>query len=354
MYTSSDEEEWLPAGQPAVEAEKEDMEEEEMYTTPHANLCVSPTNPPFGSSMTGQLNIEPAVSRQLGYRAAALKMEPPQKFKGDGDVSLEDWRLKISNYCKITGVDQHPDTHTAVVCSLLGEDLQTAWLTYQQLQQEPQTVGNLFSWLASCTVEVNRKEDIYADLDKLSWSLKNIPFSATQVATILARGAGDVAYAVQCPYIVRVVQLGMDKAGLSDLFRDVQYMPAVGGEAPRAWTDTTMFLNTLVATARKWNNQQQQHARTDNHQQGQGQEKRRRVDQQRPERPKQPRREPLPQPSSSLGPRPGVGRANDADMTWCVAYEKELRDAGYNTSVCYYCKKAGHRSTSCHAKQGKK
>ena len=146
----------------------------------------------------------------------------------------------------------------------------------------------------------------------------------------------------------------MDKAGLSDLFREVQYMPAVGGEAPRAWIDTTMFLNTLVATARKWNNQQQQHARPDNHQQGQGQEKRRRGDQQRRERPKQPRREPLPQPSSSQGPRPGVGRSNDADMAWCVAYEKELRDAGYNTSVCYYCKKAGHRSTSCHAKQGKK
>ena len=125
VYTSSDEEEWLPTveGQPAVEAEDEDMEEEEMYTTPHANLCVSPTNPPFSSSMTGQLNIEPAVSRQLGYRAAALKMEPPQKFKGDGGVSPEDWRLKICNYCKITGVDQHPDTHTAVVCSLLGEEL---------------------------------------------------------------------------------------------------------------------------------------------------------------------------------------------------------------------------------------
>ena len=190
------EEEVEAEGQPAALTEEEDREEEEMYTTPHANLYVSPTNPPFSSSMTGQLNIEPAVSRQLGYRAAALKMEPPQKFKGDGGVSLEDWRLKISNYCKITGVDQHPDTHTAVVCSLLGEELQTAWLTHQQLQQQPQTVDILFSWLASCTVEVNRKEDIYADLDKLSWSLKNIPFSATQVATILARGAGDVAYAV--------------------------------------------------------------------------------------------------------------------------------------------------------------
>ena len=325
VYTSSDEEEWLPeemeaggqpaveeeaGGQPAVESESRAqtvVEEEGVHSTPatqsqrasHRTASHQPSAPP-SAHPNQQLS-----ARRVSYRAA-IKLPTPPKFMGDGKVSLEDWRLKMDNYCQLTEADQNPEYHQSVVASLLGANLETAWLSYRAQQQEPQTVDQLYQWLARNTVAVDRKEDILDDLDKLSWSFSQINQSATKVASILARGAGDPVYAYTAPTIVRVVERGMRSNGLGDLFREVQFMPAVGGEAPKAWTDTTLFLSYLTALHRKWGTQQQQPKR-DTRQQGQsrgseggGSGQKRRGDQHDADRGKQPRKEPLPQPSANL------------------------------------------------------
>jgi len=350
-YTSSDEEEWLPPAmeeQPAVEAAVEQPvvgEEETEEESEEEDLAFStPASQP--APRTDQLD-QPA-SRPLTFKGAAIHVKTPAVFEGDEGKGLDEWRSELDLYCKVTGSDRFPGVDAAIAASLLGDDLKRSWLAYVRQQPEEQSLDQLFKWLEGCTVEVNRLDTMYDELKALDWSRKEVIKSAAKVPMIAARGAGNPAYPVSGPFVVGLVKEGMEKAGIGHLFREVQYMPAVGGEAPKPWTDLNLFLNTLVATARGWPKADSQGQKS-----GQVQLKRKGgLQQVRPGGDKQPRTEraPLPLPSATLGPKPPARNADDKDKAWCLSYEKELREAGHNAKVCHYCKKAGHVSRVCRSK----
>ena len=374
---SSDEEDWLPETedeeQPAVESaveqsveaeglswmEGEDrMEQEQPMAEPEPSE--QPILPPPGQHQPSQ---NPAPPRET-YKGVVLKINPPDPFTGSSSSdSLQDWWLLAKQYLRVCGWTVQPQpVQQAIVNSMLGRELQTTWLRMlDEDQADERTLADLYEWLKSNTLDKDRCEDMITDMERLPWSLNTIPQSCVALKKILARGVGKPNYIYPCSSVVDLVKKGLAKQNLSDRIRDIACQPNVRGELTnKAWEDTTLFLNHLLAACRSWVEEGKNLKRVlvEGGQPQPGKRQRQRQlgqhASQQQQQPTQQARPHFPAPRN-LGKTPPIGQPDESAAKWCREYQAQLHAAGFKKDVCYWCKKVGHSINACYRrKAGKK
>lgn len=280
---------------------------------------------------------------------------------GTGKQSLPDWKRAVQQYLVLTQTNQQDSPfQTAVVCSLLGEQLKGTWLRlgeHPDGRRDSRTLVDLFAWLEDNTLERDRKEDMLDNMERLQWTAKTTQSSVIELQSILARGVGDPNYTYPCSVIVSLVVKGLRAKGLSHFVGQIAFQPDVRGEATaKPWNSTPAFLNHLVGRARQWledlrvEPQDRRQPDLVDFKTADRRQPKRQKGQQQPQQQHAPRAGgsgPYPAPLN-LGPKPPLGVCEGADKEWCKAYQLQLYKAGHKSAeVCYYCKSAGHQARVC-------
>ena len=378
----SDSEEWEPGMESETEVSSVETEaaSPEQYYTPaissrhKKSKAVSPhtSSQPIGDSQgqsTSQpAGVQPAIQQATAppapasYALAMGKMDSklgqPPKFSNDGQLSLDQWRLMAEKYCRMQQI--HPSRQADVISSFLSTELSLTWENH--CQQHPAassssdssgySAEDLIKWLESCTVKVDRKEDILEELQRMRFKLQDIPRQVTKVQAILARGVGDPEYTYPCSLVVKYVTEGLVSSGLDKLAADVSFVP---GTTPNTkWLDVDKFLQHVSEQSRQMKAIQQGQQR--------GQPRQQQGD--RPQgqsgkpNPKPPRTKWTDQPGNKRkgdwndqsllpgGKRPAYGFCDVADQKWVDEYSRAV-----GAPVCLYCKYPGHLVKACRVKQ---